>query len=221
MNPLIPNSFLSSWGALNNGNLGATASLSLERVLAETPVILPSGANVFRAFELLPPENVSVVIIGQDPYPNPDDAMGVAFSSPQTKLPSSLRNIYKELASDLDTQPPFTGDLSAWVTQGVLLANTSLTLAANGKTHFKHWEAFTKGWISGLAALRPIVWVLWGNHGKKWRPQIEASNLGHVIIESAHPSPLSAIRCGFFGSKPFSKTNAALESLGLRPINWA
>jgi uracil-DNA glycosylase len=192
MNPLIPNSFLSSWGALNNGNLGATASLSLERVLAETPVILPSGANVFRAFELLPPENVSVVIIGQDPYPNPDDAMGVAFSSPQTKLPSSLRNIYKEIASDLDTQPPFTGDLSAWVTQGVLLANTSLTLAANGKTHFKHWEA-----------------------------QIEASNLGHVIIESAHPSPLSAIRCGFFGSKPFSKTNAALESLGLRPINWA
>lgn len=198
----------------------ALVSLTEDKLLEKS---LPEKAAIFRAFDLVPPEEVRVVCLGQDPYPAPGDAMGLAFSSNATKLPASLRNIYKEMANDLGIVAPPTGDLTHLAYQGVLLANTALTLGCDGKSHFKHWRSFTETWITALASTRPVVWILWGNHAKQWRPLIESKSaerrLVPIIIESVHPSPLSARR-GFFGSKPFSRTNEGLRKLGLPPIQW-
>lgn len=185
---------------------------------------LPEKSAIFRAFDLVRSKDVKVVILGQDPYPAPEDAMGLAFSSPAAKLPASLRNIYKELIDDLGCPAPFTGNLTPWAHQGVLLANTALTLGADGRSHLEYWQTFTETWIKALASTRPVVWILWGNHARQWKLVIESQGgqhqVKHAIIESAHPSPLSARR-GFFGSKPFSKANEALAVLGIPQVKWS
>lgn len=211
------------WSAASGGRLAAEAQKAVTH-LAEAGAlgaILPAKQDIFRAFDRVSPTACRVAVIGQDPYPDPGDAMGLAFSSRARSVPASLRNIYKELIDDLAVIPPATGDLSPWVEQGVLLANTSLTLSRDGKSHFDIWSGFTQEWIKVLASNRPIVWFLWGKHAQAWRKEIDRHGRGipHCVIESAHPSPLSARR-GFFGSKPFSKANAALLSFGLREINW-
>lgn len=210
------------WSAASDG-LAAEAQKAISR-LAETGALdttLPAKQDIFRAFDRVPPLACRVAVIGQDPYPGPGDAMGLAFSSRARSLPASLRNIYKELVDDLAVMPPTTGDLSSWVEQGVLLANTSLTLGADGKSHFDIWAGFTQEWVRVLASSHPIVWFLWGKHAQAWKKEIESHGHGipHCVIESAHPSPLSARR-GFFGSKPFSKANAALRGLGVQEIKW-
>lgn len=192
--------------------------------LAENDLLencLPTKSAIFRAFETRPAD-VRVVVLGQDPYPNAADAMGLAFSSPASKLPASLRNIFKELESDLGVVRT-AGDLSPWAAQGVLLANTALTVGMDGKSHFPYWMNFTRSWIESLAGDHPVVWILWGKHAQSWQIKIlEAGHergIEHTLIASAHPSPLSAHR-GFFGSKPFSKANAALKASGQKEIAW-
>lgn len=181
---------------------------------------LPGPARVFAALELTPPEQVRVVILGQDPYPTPGHANGLAFSvTPETALPRSLKNIYAEMRDDLGTAPP-NGDLSHWARQGVLLLNTSLSvLPGQAGAHAKWgWEKLARQAVARAQAERPLAFILWGAHAQKAlaglpRPQ-------DLVIESAHPSPLSARR-GFFGSRPFGRVNDWLRSRGEPPIDWA
>ena len=194
-----------------------------EAVYSRKATVYPPAEQVFAALQHTPPERVKAVILGQDPYHGPGQANGLAFSvNPGVQLPPSLRNIFAELESDIGCVPPANnGDLTAWAKQGVLLLNTSLTVE-EGKagSHSKiGWQNFTKGIISACAQLpQPIVFILWGAH---------AQELGNAVGESAskkklmspHPSPLSAYR-GFFGSKPFSKTNELLMEMGGEPIDW-
>lgn len=181
---------------------------------------LPEGPNVLRAFTR-PLADVRVLIVGQDPYPTPGHAVGLSFSVARDvrPLPKSLINIYKELADDLSIPPAQHGDLSAWFDQGVLLLNRVLTVAPGspGSHRGKGWEEVTTAAISALASRGgPLVAILWGRDAQSTTPL-----LGDVpVIASAHPSPLSA-RNGFFGSKPFSRANAALEAQGASPIDWA
>lgn len=181
---------------------------------------LPDGANVLRAFTR-PLADVRVLIVGQDPYPTPGHAVGLSFSVAATvrPLPKSLINIYKELNDDLGIPPAPHGDLSAWFDQGVLLLNRVLTVApgAPGSHRGKGWEEVTTAAISALATRGgPLVAILWGRDAQSTAPL-----LGEVpIIASAHPSPLSA-RNGFFGSKPFSRANEALQAQGATPVDWA
>ena len=181
---------------------------------------LPSGANVLRAFTL-PLEQVRVLVVGQDPYPTPGHPVGLSFSvGPDvTPLPASLRNMYKELSDDLGIPPPPNGDLSPWFTQGVLLLNRVLTVqpGSPGSHRGKGWEAITQRAIEVLAARGgPLVAVLWGRDARNLKPL-----LGEIpVVESAHPSPLSA-STGFFGSRPYSRVNALLTEQGAAPIRWA
>lgn len=180
---------------------------------------LPAGANVLRAFTR-PLAEVRVLIVGQDPYPTPGHAVGLSFSvAPQVRpLPRSLVNIYAELSTDLGIAPAAHGDLTGWFEQGVLLLNRVLTVrpGAPGSHRGKGWEAVTQQAIEALVARGgPLVAILWGRDAQNLTPR-----LGDVpVIASAHPSPLSA-RSGFFGSRPFSRTNAALEAQGAAPIDW-
>lgn len=179
----------------------------------------PRPDLVFKAFELVEPANVRCVILGMDPYPTPGHAMGLSFSVPEaTKpLPPTLRNIMKELATDLGITLAST-DLTGWAAQGVLLANAALSMAGTAGEHNKVWNPFTKAWIELLQAQEnPCVWVLWGNDAKAYKPLISGAN--QVVIESAHPSPLAARR-GFFGSRPFSRCNELLREMGQPAINW-
>lgn len=175
---------------------------------------LPARADVFRALQV-PRESVRVVIVGQDPYPTPGHAHGLAFSVPAgvRPLPKSLANIYTELEADLGGRPP-SGDLTPWVEQGVLLLNRVLTVRAGQPASHRGrgWEVFTE---AVLRATTPTVALLWGNDAQTAKPFLN----GAEIIASAHPSPLSAHR-GFFGSRPFSRTNAALLAKGEQPIRW-
>ena len=179
----------------------------------------PAGANVLRAFTR-PLGDVRVLVVGQDPYPTPGHAVGLSFSvSPNVRpLPRSLANIYAELNTDLGIAPAVHGDLSAWFSQGVLLLNRVLTVrpGAPGSHRGKGWEQVTQQAIEALVARGgPLVAILWGRDAQNLQPM-----LGDVpVIASAHPSPLSA-RSGFFGSRPFSRTNAALEAQGASPIDW-
>ncbi len=181
---------------------------------------LPAPGDIFRACEL-PMADVKVLVLGQDPYPTPGLAMGLAFSvaSHNMSLPASLRNVYRELESDLGCPAPASGDLSPWANQGVLLLNRVLTVRARTpKSHRDQgWEAITDAVISGLMARSdpPAVAILWGREAQTVVPLLS----GATIIASAHPSPLSAHR-GFFGSRPFSRANLALESVGHTPIDW-
>ena len=179
----------------------------------------PAGANVLRAFTR-PLGDVRVLVVGQDPYPSPGHAVGLSFSvSPNVRpLPRSLANIYAELNTDLGIAPAVHGDLSAWFSQGVLLLNRVLTVrpGAPGSHRGKGWEQVTQQAIEALVARGgPLVAILWGRDAQNLQPM-----MGDVpVIASAHPSPLSA-RSGFFGSRPFSRTNAALEAQGASPIDW-
>lgn len=182
--------------------------------------IFPSRRNIMRAFQI-PFEDVNVVIVGQDPYPTPGDAVGLSFSvaPEQLKLPRSLRNIFTELCSDIGCETPATGDLTAWSEQGVMLLNRVLTVRSGepGSHRGIGWEAVTECALRALDAREHgVVAVLWGNDAQTSQPFLTHS----TVISSAHPSPLSASR-GFFGSRPFSKVNEALISWGKTPIDWA
>lgn len=180
---------------------------------------LPAGPQVLRAFEY-PMADVRVLIVGQDPYPTPGHPIGLSFAvEPHVRpVPRSLANIYKELGTDLGIETPVHGDLSAWAHNGVMLLNRVLTVQAGlaGSHRRKGWEEVTERAIRALVARgTPLVAILWGRDAATLVPLLGDS----VIIESAHPSPLSASR-GFFGSRPFSRANTALESLGTFPVDW-
>ena len=195
------------------------AFLAAERAAHD---IFPSDADVFNAFNYTPFENVKVVLLGQDPYPTPGHAHGLCFSvRPGVAIPASLRNIYKELNDDLGIPPRKHGYLASWAEQGILMLNAVLTVRSGApNTHAnKGWEKFTDAALKAVSAKStPVVFVLWGGYAGKKKPLIDASR--HIIILSAHPSPLSA-NAGFFGSKPFTKINAALVEQGHTPIDWS
>lgn len=180
--------------------------------------LLPGAENILRAFTY-PMRKVKVLIVGQDPYPTPGHSVGLSFSvSPHTKLPRSLVNIYKELAADLQAPAPATGDLSGWADEGVLLLNRVLTVRAGetGSHRRIGWETVTDAAVSALVARnQPLVAILWGREAAQLKPLLGTTPL----IESAHPSPLSASR-GFFGSRPFTRANALLARQGAAPVNW-
>jgi uracil-DNA glycosylase len=180
---------------------------------------LPSGDRVLRAFER-PLDAVRVLIVGQDPYPTPGQAVGLSFSvAPDVRpLPASLVNIFKEYVADLGLPAPSTGDLSPWADQGVLLLNRALTVQAGrpNSHHGRGWEEVTEQAIRALAARGgPLVAILWGRNARNLRPLLGAV----PCIESAHPSPLSAHN-GFLGSRPFSRANEALQREGGQPVDW-
>lgn len=183
--------------------------------------VYPQSENIFRAFELTPFEKVKVVILGQDPYHGPNQATGLSFAVEEgIPLPPSLRNIYKEIESDLGEKPMALGDLSRWAAQGVLLLNATLTVRAGspGTHQGKGWEQFTDAVIRVLLEEREhLVFILWGNYARTKGARIDRTK--HLVIESAHPSPLSAYN-GFFGSKPFSKTNEYLQKHDEKSIDW-
>lgn len=183
--------------------------------------VFPPADEVFAALHKTPYADVLVLILGQDPYHGPGQAHGLCFSVKRpVPPPPSLANIFKELKSDLDLDPPEHGDLSAWADQGVLLLNSVLTVRAQtAASHAnKGWETFTDQVIRAVNAKpEPVVFLLWGSYARKKKALIDTAR--HTVIESAHPSPLSA-RNGFFGSRPFSRTNEALERRGRAPINW-
>ncbi|HIX77401.1 MAG TPA: uracil-DNA glycosylase [Candidatus Fusicatenibacter merdavium] len=187
----------------------------------QTRTIYPPADDIFNAFHFTPLEEVKVVILGQDPYHEPGQAHGLCFSvKPHVPIPPSLVNIYKELEDDLGCYIPNNGYLEKWARQGVLMLNTVLTVRAHQANSHKDigWEQFTDAAIRVLADQdRPMVFVLWGKPAQRKREMIY--NPKHLILESAHPSPLSAYR-GFFGSRPFSKINEYLKENGLAPIDW-
>jgi len=183
--------------------------------------VYPPAKFIFNALDSLPVDKVKVVIIGQDPYHEPGQAHGLSFSVPDgIALPPSLLNIYKELEADLGKISLRSGNLSAWVKEGVLLLNATLTVRAHqaGSHQNKGWEQFTDAIIHHLAdAKEHLVFILWGNYAQRKGAFIDTEK--HLVIKSAHPSPLSAYN-GFFGSKPFSKTNDYLASHDQTPIMW-
>ena len=187
----------------------------------KTKIIYPNMYDIFNALHYTAYKDVKVVILGQDPYHGPNQAHGLSFSvKPGVTPPPSLKNIYKELHTDLGCYIPNNGYLKKWADQGVLLLNTVLTVqAGNANSHKgKGWDIFTDKIISSLNERKdPIVFILWGNNAISKKKLI--TNKNHYIIQSVHPSPLSASR-GFFGSKPFSKTNDFLKSIGKAPIDW-
>ncbi len=187
----------------------------------QTRTIYPPADDIFNAFHFTPLEEVKVVILGQDPYHEPGQAHGLCFSvKPQVPIPPSLVNIYKELEDDLGCYIPNNGYLEKWARQGVLMLNTVLTVRAHQANSHKDlgWEQFMDAAIRVLAEQdRPMVFVLWGKPAQRKKEMIH--NPKHLILESPHPSPLSAYR-GFFGSRPFSRINAYLEQNGLEPIDW-
>jgi uracil-DNA glycosylase len=183
--------------------------------------VFPPADDIFNAFHLTPLAKVKVVILGQDPYHNLGQAHGLCFSVKKgVDIPPSLVNIYKELQDDLGCSIPSHGCLTKWAEQGVLMLNTVLTVRAHQANSHRGigWEEFTDAAILALNSQdRPIVYILWG--GPAQRKAAMLNNPKHLILKAPHPSPLSAYR-GFFGSKPFSQTNAFLESHGIEPIDW-
>ena len=187
----------------------------------KTKTIYPKQSEVFNAFRYTDYDNVKVVIIGQDPYHGPNQAEGLSFSvSNEVLKPPSLKNIFKELESDLGIQFPKHNSLKPWAKEGVLLLNAVLTVEEHKPTSHKDkgWEIFTDNVIKIINNKeKPVVFILWGQYAKNKKYLI--TNKKHLIIESAHPSPFSAYN-GFFGSKPFSKTNAFLKKNNIKEINW-
>ena len=186
-----------------------------------TQRIYPKGSQIFNAFEKTPFDLVKVVILGQDPYHEPGQAHGLCFSVNEgIALPPSLQNIYKELEDDLGIPPKTSGNLERWAEQGVLLLNATLTVRAHqaGSHQQRGWEEFTDAVIHRVAEEKEhVVFILWGSYAQKKGAFIDLFR--HRVLKSAHPSPLSAYR-GFFGSKPFSKTNQYLIQTGQTPIQW-
>ena len=183
--------------------------------------IYPKMNEIFKAFMYTPYDKVKVVILGQDPYHGKGQAEGLSFSVPSgIPQPPSLKNIFKELHDDIGCEIPSTGSLTSWAEQGVLLLNAVLTVIKDHAASHrdKGWEIFTDRVIKEINKKdTPVVFILWGNYARSKKKFI--TNSRHLVIESAHPSPLSAYN-GFFGSKPFSKTNEFLKSKGLKEINW-
>lgn len=183
--------------------------------------VYPLPKDMFRAFDLCPFDKVRVVVIGQDPYHGPKQANGLSFAVHDgIQLPPSLKNIFKEIESDLGITPLQNGDLSRWATQGVLLLNATLTVQANtpGSHQQKGWEQFTDAAIKKLSEKREnLVFILWGNYAKQKGVVIDRNK--HLVVESTHPSPFS-VHNGFFGSKPFSRTNTYLKEHGQTEIDW-
>ena len=186
-----------------------------------TTTCYPPGKLIFNAFNLCPYDKAKVVIIGQDPYHGPGQAHGLCFSvNDGVPFPPSLQNIFKEIQTDLGTPVPQSGNLTRWAEQGVLLLNATLTVRAHqaGSHQRQGWEEFTDAAIRVLNEQdRPMVFMLWGRPAQMKRSML--NNPKHLILTAPHPSPLSAYR-GFFGSRPFSKTNEFLESQGEEPIDW-
>lgn len=187
----------------------------------KTKTIYPPASKIFSAFDNTPFDDVKVVLIGQDPYHGVGQANGLSFSvADGMKLPPSLRNIYKELNEDLGIEISTSGNLEPWTKQGVLMLNATLTVEASnaGSHQNKGWEEFTDAVIEALSNQKEnLVFILWGAYAQKKGAKINRSK--HFVIESAHPSPFAAHR-GFFGSKPFSKTNSFLKSKNLKEIDW-
>lgn len=187
--------------------------------------IFPKHENIYKCFELSSLEELKVVLIGQDPYHGEyneePQAQGLSFSVPDGfKLPPSLKNIFKELNNDLGLNISKSGDLTKWAQQGVLLLNASLSvLQGNANSHFKIWKNFTAELLKFIVQnKKDLVFILWGNFSKNLIKNLDMS--AHHIISSNHPSPLSANKGGFFGTKPFSKTNQLLEKIGKEKIDW-
>ena len=187
----------------------------------KTHTVYPPGRLIFNAFDKCPFENVRVVILGQDPYHGPGQAHGLCFSVQEgVAFPPSLINIFKEIHNDLGNSRPDSGNLERWAEQGVLLLNATLTVRAGqaGSHQNKGWELFTDEIVRLLAEEKDhIVFILWGSYAQKKGETIDRSK--HLVLESPHPSPLSASR-GFFGNKHFSKTNKYLEEHGMEPVEW-
>lgn len=184
-------------------------------------IVYPKSDEIFNAFKLCPFSQTKVVIIGQDPYHEPNQAHGLCFSVLEpTPIPPSLRNIYKEIEQDLGIEPKKSGDLTLWAKQGVLLINATLTVEAHkaGSHQKKGWEKFTDSVIHNLANEKQgIVFLLWGSYAQKKGEFIDQTK--HLVLKSVHPSPLSAYR-GFFGNNHFSQTNNYLVKQGKESINW-
>lgn len=187
---------------------------------AQGAILYPPAKLIFNAFNLTPFNQLKVVLLGQDPYHQPHQAMGLSFSVPSgVKIPPSLQNIYKELQMDLGIPPSPNGDLSSWAGEGVLLLNSILSVESGKPASHQHfgWQHFTDAVIRQInARCEGIVFLLWGNYAKAKKALIDPQK--HFILEAAHPSPLA--RSGFLGCRHFSKTNAILQQLGKTPINW-
>ncbi len=184
-------------------------------------LIYPPGSKMFAAFDKTPLDQIKVVILGQDPYHGPAQAHGLSFSVPDgITIPPSLRNIFKELNSDLGINKPVSGNLEGWAKQGVLLLNATLSVRANeaGSHQNKGWEKFTDSIIKKLSDTKSnLVFILWGKYAQAKEPLID--QFKHYILKAAHPSPFAATR-GFFGCKHFSLTNEYLKKKGITEINW-
>ena len=222
MTPTLP----PAWQALLKDELQKPYWCSLEQRLGaayESGAVYPPAQQLFAAFERTPPTCVRAVILGQDPYHEPGQANGLAFSvSRGVKLPPSLQNIYKELEADLGVPAANSGDLTSWAQQGVFLLNTVLSVRAHAANSHKDfgWQSFTDAVIAALAELpQPVAFVLWGAQAQKKAALVEKSPYPRLVLQSPHPSPLSAYR-GFFGSRPFSQINAFLVSYGFSPVDW-
>lgn len=216
-----------SWLAVLEDEFGKEYMLKLKQFLKEEKqsgkTIYPKSADIFAAFTKTPFDKVKVVILGQDPYHGPNQAHGLSFSVQKgVRTPPSLQNIYKELSTDIPGFIiPNTGDLTEWAEQGVLLLNATLTVqAANAGSHQKKgWEKFTDTVIKTISDKKKgVVFILWGAYAQSKAVLIDESK--HLIIKSTHPSPLAVSHGGFFGSKPFSKTNNYLQQQGEKPIDW-
>ncbi|MEQ8243325.1 uracil-DNA glycosylase [Fulvivirga sp.] len=213
-----------SWKDKLNGEFEKAYFKNLVSFIKEeykSHTIFPPGKQIFSAFDHCGFEDVKVVIIGQDPYHGPGQGNGLCFSvNDGVRKPPSLINIFKEIRNDLGTEIPESGKLERWADQGVLLLNATLTVRANspGSHQKKGWEQFTDAVIKLLSDKKEhLVFILWGAYAQKKGEVIDAQK--HMIIKSAHPSPFAADR-GFFGSKPFSRTNDYLKSKGLDTISW-
>lgn len=212
------------WNPVLRAELTKPYWVELQRFVAEERrrhTVYPPPHEVFAALHLTPYADTKVLILGQDPYHGPGQAHGLCFSVRRhVAIPPSLANIYAELRDDLGIEPPAHGNLEHWARQGVLLLNATLTVRAGqpGSHHGKGWETFTDEVIRAVSA-KPerVVFILWGANARRKKPLIDTTR--HVIVESAHPSPLSAHQ-GFFGSRPFSRANAALVEAGRDPIDW-
>ena len=218
-----PESLPESWTAALADEFTKPYYAQLQAFVAEeraTHPVYPPEGDVFNAFELAPFHRVKVLLLGQDPYHGTGQAHGLCFSvCPGVKPPPSLANMFRELKTDLGCQVPNNGDLVPWAEQGVLLLNAVLTVRAHEANSHKNrgWEQFTDAAIMALNERpEPVVFALWGAYAQKKAKLINPTK--HPILTAAHPSPLSATK--FFGGKPFSKINAALESIGQTPIDW-
>ena len=215
---------MNTWAALLQREIGSERHTELQQFIAHerlVSTVFPPAQDEYAALELTPFESTKVVVLGQDPYHGLGQAHGLSFSvRGNTPIPPSLRNIFQELFTDVAIQREQNGDLTGWALQGVLLLNTSLTVREGepGSHKNRGWEHITDTVMSALNE-KPtrVVFVLWGAHARNKKTLITQAH--HVVIESAHPSPLSAHR-GFFGSKPFSQINSALEEAGLSLIKW-